>query len=422
MAVDGSRVMEPLISPASLATKTSSPLPSTIVQTVSLSSFLTISHTTHTTTVFGFPNSPSIPLQDKNLGLWDQRLAIDWVTSNARAFGGDPNKVTIWGESAGSLSVDVQINAYGDAEPPPFRGAIMFSGQMSVGLLGTTMSAENTSYWDATAAVLGCEDGDRQLECMRNVTADELVKAMQMAQVAFMPVTDGVTMPGNRTQRWREGKNAKAPVLMGTIAEEGRALVNRNITLDQFNAAYLSEPLVNQTQREAIHAVYNNTPNLKTDFDIAAAIYTDFFWQCPQGILANISSSINPTWRYYFNASITPLLPSNLTYLQKFHGSDVALLFSTPTFEGDVGLTPQLYTFANYLRGVVGRFVRNPVGGPGWPEVGSRYKPFDVANLGDVGDQVAVAGPTMVEETVLDERCKLYEDIYPLIEEYVINV
>lgn len=78
-------------------------------------------------------------------------------------------------------------------------------------------------------------------------------------------------------------------------------------------------------------------------------------------------------------------------------------------------LTPQLYTFANYLRGVVGRFVRNPAGGPGWPAVGSRYAPFDLAVLGDVGDEMA-AGATVVNASVVDERCKIFEEIYPVID------
>ena len=84
-------------------------------------------------------------------------------------------------------------------------------------------------------------------------------------------------------------------------------------------------------------------------------------------------------------------------------------------------LTPQLYTFANYLRGIVGRFVKNPRGGPGWPKVGSRYHPLDVANLGDVGDEGA-AGVTVIKGSEIDGRCELYKDIYPLVEQYVINM
>lgn len=105
----------------------------------------------------------------------------------------------------------------------------------------------------------------------------------------------------------------------------------------------------------------------------------------------------------------------------KFHGSDVALLFSTPTFEGEAGgipFTPQLYTFAKYLRGVAGQFIRNPAAGPGWPGVGSKYAPYDVVSLGGEG---GLAGATVVDETVLDERCRLYEEIYPVIEKYVLS-
>ncbi|KAF7550363.1 hypothetical protein G7Z17_g5762 [Cylindrodendrum hubeiense] len=375
--------------------------------------------------VFGFPNSPDIPVENTNLGLYDQQLAIEWVQANARAFGGDPGKVTIWGESAGSMSVDVHLNAYRNVHPPPFRGAIMFSGQVSVGLLGATANSQEQRSWDAVAQAVGCNSTDDQLSCMRQVSASDLIDAMSATQVTFTPVTDNVTVPRGRAQRWREGKIAKVPVLTGTIAQEGRALVNRHINMSLFLDSYLTEPLVTKEQRGAILDVYRADPALETNFDVAAAIYTDYFWQCPQGILANMSASIdNPAWRFYFNASLISLFPKELAWLGKFHGSDVSLLFSTPTFEGDAGgvpLTPQLYTFGNYLRGVVGRFVKNPRGGPGWPAVGSRYAPFDVANLGDVGSEVTVAGPTMVDQRVLDARCGLYEAIYPVLEKYVLS-
>ncbi|KAH7243725.1 Alpha/Beta hydrolase protein [Fusarium redolens] len=354
------------------------------------------------TNAFGFPNSPDISTDEINLGIYDQQLAMEWVQRNARAFGGDPDKVTIWGESAGAMSVDIHVNRY---TSPPFRAAMMFSGQMSVGYLGSTASHRDTSYWDNLTSVVGCQGPD-QLQCMRDVPADTLINAMSKVGSAFLPITDNATILSGRAERWRDGDVARVPVLMGTVAEEGRGLINRNISLETFFGAYLSEPLANATQQKQILKAYD--PSLKTNFDIAAAIYTDFVWQCPQAILANISASINPTWRFYFNASVTSLLDDRYSWLGKFHGSDVLLLFSSPTFDT---MSPQLYTFAEYLRGVVGRFVRNPQAGPGWP-VGSRY----VANLGDVG-QTQTSGPSIIDQTALDQRCSLYESIYPLIED-----
>jgi acetylcholinesterase len=222
--------------------------------------------------VFGFPNSPDIPASEINLGIYDQQLALEWVQRNARAFGGDPDKVTIWGESAGAMSVDLHVNRHAS----PFRAAMMFSGQMSVGYLGSTASHHDTSYWDNLTTVVGCQGPD-QLQCMRDVPADDLVNAMSTAGSAFLPITDNVTIPSGRAERWRSGDVARVPVLMGTVAEEGRGLINRNISLETFFRAYLSEPLVSKAQQTQILEAYHP---IKTDFDTAAAIYTDFVWQC----------------------------------------------------------------------------------------------------------------------------------------------
>jgi acetylcholinesterase len=151
---------------------------------------------------------------------------------------------------------------------------------MSVGFLGSTASTTDHKYWNALAKVAGCEDIETQLACLRRIPAEELIELMGEAGAAFMPVVDNVTLPSSRAERWREGKTAKVPVLTGTIAQEGRALVNRDINLTEFVGAHLPEELVNATQREKILKVYGDDVKLKTDFDVAAAIYTDYFWQC----------------------------------------------------------------------------------------------------------------------------------------------
>ncbi|KAF5232479.1 hypothetical protein FANTH_12940 [Fusarium anthophilum] len=105
-------------------------------------------------TVFGFPNAPDNPDSEIKLGIYDQQLALEWVQRNARALGGDPDKVTTWGESAGAMSVEIHVSRY---TSPPFRVAMIFSGQMSVGYLESTASHHDTSYWDTLTTVVGCQ-------------------------------------------------------------------------------------------------------------------------------------------------------------------------------------------------------------------------------------------------------------------------
>ncbi|KAG6006955.1 hypothetical protein E4U21_006574 [Claviceps maximensis] len=370
--------------------------------------------------IFGFPNADDIPLQERNLGIFDQHLALRWVRENAAAFGGDPSKITIWGFSAGSAAVDLFMHNYALEEQPPFRGAIMSSGEWSFGMFSTfCRRANETSIWDKIAEAAGCRGS--KVDCLRQLPAERLLNiTIETGHLNFLPIIDNKAIPFNRATAWRRGDVTKVPLLGGTSAQEGRSLLNPRASLERFNSAYLRESLVTKKQLSAIYQYYRTLPNTTSNFELTTKIYTDLLLQCPMRRLTSLSASMrNPTWRYYFNISMTEFVPARSRYIGKFHGSDIMSLFLSTTYEGyspqGVLFSPVKSAFLKYWRGVIGRFVRNPSGGPGWPAVGSSSAPFDLATLGDLFDQHS-AGATPVNETSVDVNCGVLWDVFDEIE------
>ena len=241
------------------------------------------------TNIFGFPASPALPLDQRNLGLLDQRAALAWVQRNIRVFGGDPSAVTVWGVSSGAESIDALLLTYPEEpKPRPFRAAILESGLSSLGLLSFRPADNNLANWNRMLQATNCSSSssgssdEKNLACLARVPAASLKAIMEAQRIDFPPVADNVTMLMGRPGRVRDGGGtfAKVPVLIGTVAEEGRSLINRHITLQDFSHAFLNEALFpGGDTAKAILAAYPRAADT-VDFDVFAEVFTDFVYQC----------------------------------------------------------------------------------------------------------------------------------------------
>lgn len=116
--------------------------------------------------IFGFPGAPGLT---QNVGLLDQRMAVEWVRDNIAAFGGDASRIVIVGHSAGAASVDYYT--YAHAEDPIIAGTVEMSGTAIS--FGNKSPAEVEDAWNTVAEKLGCgttamKSAEEVIECMRS--------------------------------------------------------------------------------------------------------------------------------------------------------------------------------------------------------------------------------------------------------------
>ncbi|KAH8999622.1 carotenoid ester lipase precursor [Lactarius hatsudake] len=306
-----------------------------------------------------------------NLGLHDQRMALRWIQKYIHEFGGDSSKVTIWGQSAGSISVSLQMLANGGNTEGLFRAAFMQSGSPTP--IGDITYGQQ--YYDDLVERTGCSCSSNTLACLRATPYKKLkaavdstpsIFAYQSLALAWLPRVDGLFLVDEPQKLIQQGKVARIPFVAGECDDEGTSfsLSQLNVTTDAQLRTYLSEFLLlgaTDAEMDKLLTLYprdvtqgspynTGTRNAFTpQFKRIASILGDFTFQAPRRFFLNNLSKEQKSWSF-----LSKRLKS-LPILGSVHGSDVRNIY------GPGELTDYLIHFATNLD-------PNGESSPQWPQ------------------------------------------------------
>ncbi|MDB5455637.1 MAG: hypothetical protein JWP92_1222 [Caulobacter sp.] len=304
---------------------------------------------------------------DSNLaGMLDIVAALKWVKANIAQFGGDPDNVTIFGQSGGGSKVSTLLAM--PAAQGLFHKAIIESG--AAVRVGTVAAA--TATRDKLFAELGLRPGD--VASLRALPTDTLMRAGARAGLlAYMPAVDGETLPTNPFDPVGSPLSAQVPIMVGSTKDEATNVVLSDPTWQTMTEADLLKRvggMVGPQEAANTIALYRAQAPNDRPMHLYTSIMTDFMFTSSSITLAErkYAQQAAPVYMYKINWN-SPVLGGKL---RSPHAVELPFIFdNVDVSAGLVGAGPGQDAMAHLMSATFAAFARtgNPSipGAPAWP-------------------------------------------------------
>ena len=323
---------------------------------------------------FGFLAHPALTAESEhhssgNYGLLDQLQALRWVKENIREFGGDPDRVTVMGDSAGA--VDICLLMASPLSHPLFRRAILESGECQDTLNEDIRTPIKYNFIDTTgeasgerlAGDLGVSSGPDTLRRLRQVPTNEILNAWKHDPgLHFDAIVDGWIIPEQPAQIFAAGKQMRVPILVGSNADEATVFGHNDVKTVSDYKKHLHQN-TGQYSNEEFHLY-----PVRSDADVPTSsvrLESDEFACGAYSIAQAMTKSGVKSYLYYF----TYVDPGKRLRLGAHHGEE--LFFLSDSFPADWEHTNEDKHLGELLRGYWAEFAKtgdpNFDGAPQWP-------------------------------------------------------
>ncbi|KAJ7302881.1 Alpha/Beta hydrolase protein [Mycena albidolilacea] len=352
--------------------------------------------------LFGFLAGSEVKKDgDLNAGLLDQDFALRWVNKYAciSKFGGDPTKVTIWGESAGAGSVLQQVVAHGgQTKPKLFRGAITSSSWLPSQYRFDDPVPELA--FNEVLTQTNCATATDSMSCLRALDT-AVLQAVNgnisrfKGTIPFPPVVDGVFITQRPTLSLLEGK-VNGDAFLGVVnAFEGTVFVDQSISITAANYSLELFPNFGPAQARVVGALY---AGLGTDQFQVNAVYGESILLCPT--------------YYLLNAFRGRAFKGEFAIPPALHSMDLAYYFpsrSAPPFNNAAFINAFAQSFTSFIINLDPNIKVDPT------TITPHWNKFDIGDTEMLFNQTAVDGLPVVQpiETSLGllERCLFWNSV-----------
>ena len=339
--------------------------------------------------VFGFFSHPE--LDHANYGLWDQVRALEWIRDNIEAFGGDPDRVMLFGESAGAQNILALMAS--DVAKPLFHSAVLQStAGFGIGSPQTLYDEMERGVRLATALRL---EGPGTIDRLRRISSGKLfdIYDAEFADYYHSPAVDGLLLEKPVWDVINDGELSDIPFIIGSNADEWYGSTPADLAFADIPDRVAGMQYLNSD--EALEEISGETDPREAIDRIESAENM----LCPSQVLAaQQTARSGNAWVYYFSRVRDGDAGATV---RAYHGAELPYVFGThdawmTTTDTDIALTRQMMSYWINLASNA-----NPNGGnlPDWPAFsgpGSRVMTF--------GDRAELTSP---QEFVL---CRIFRE------------